>query len=269
MEFIDVLENVPKDKFRAAANKLLNECFIIRKNRETASEYNFIRNYRSYFISLFDVLGYELIIQEELGVIGINNPAGTGRIHLKKIESILLLILRLLYIEERKKISQTGDVIVIMDQVYDKYNMLKLPGKLDKTTLRNSMGLFRRYHLIQNLDTDMSNPETRVLIYPSILLAVASSDLDELYQAAKDKLSNYAKGGEEYEDAADRPDAAASPDITDTAAGPAVTASPDITDTAASPANTGSPDAAASPDNGDNNEKTDQDQADQLALFSE
>ena len=191
MEFIDVLENIPKDKFRVTANKLLNECFMIKKNKDTVSEYHFILNYRDCFISLFDVLGYELVIQEDQGVIGINNPAGTGRIHLKKIESMLLLILRLLYIEERKKISQTGDVIVIVDQVYDKYNMLKMQNKLDKTTLRNSMGLFRRYHLIQNLDADMSNPDTRVIIYPSILLAVANTSLDDLYQSAKDKLDKY------------------------------------------------------------------------------
>lgn len=203
MEFIDVLENVPKDKFRATANKLLNECFIIKKNKDTISDYNFILNYREYFISLFDVLGYELVIQEDQGVIGINNPAGTGRIHLKKIESMLLLILRLLYIEERKKVSQTGDVVVIVDQVYDKYNMLKMQNKLDKTTLRNSMGLFRRYHLIQNLDADMSNPDTRVIIYPSILLAVANSSLDDMYQAAKDKLDKYGRGGEERADSSD------------------------------------------------------------------
>lgn len=203
MEFIDVLENVPKDKFRATANKLLNECFIIKKNKDTISDYNFILNYRDYFISLFDVLGYELVIQEDQGVIGINNPAGTGRIHLKKIESMLLLILRLLYIEERKKVSQTGDVVVIVDQVYDKYNMLKMQNKLDKTTLRNSMGLFRRYHLIQNLDADMSNPDTRVIIYPSILLAVANSSLDDMYQAAKDKLDKYGKGGEDRADSSD------------------------------------------------------------------
>ncbi|MCR4717197.1 MAG: DUF4194 domain-containing protein [Lachnospiraceae bacterium] len=203
MEFIDVLENVPKEKFRATANKLLNECFIIKKNKDTVSDYNFILNYRDYFVSLFDVLGYELVIQEDRGVIGINNPAGTGRIHLKKIESILLLILRLLYIEERRKISQTGDVIVIVDQIYDKYNMLKMQNKLDKTTLRNSMGLFRRYHLIQNLDADMSNPDTRVIIYPSILFAVANSSLDELYQAAKDKLDKYGRGGEERADSSD------------------------------------------------------------------
>ena len=203
MEFIDVLDNVPKDKFKATANKLLNECFIIKKNKDTVSEYNFILNYREYFISLFDVLGYELVVQEDQGVIGINNPAGTGRIHLKKIESMLLLILRLLYIEERKKVSQTGDVIVIVDQVYDKYNMLKIQNKLDKTTIRNSMGLFRRYHLIQNLDSDMSNPDTRVIIYPSILLAVANTSLDDLYQSAKDKLDKYSRGGENRADSSD------------------------------------------------------------------
>ena len=197
MEFIDVLDNVPKDKFRATANKLLNECFILKKDKDTASDYNFILNYRVYFSSLFEILGYELVIQEDQGVIGINNPAGTGRIHLKKIESMLLLILRLLYIEERKKISQTGEVIVLMDQVYDKYNMLKMQNKLDKTTLRNSMGVFRRYHLIHNMEPDMSNPDTRVIIYPSILLAVANSSLDELYQAAKDKLEKYGRGGED------------------------------------------------------------------------
>ena len=203
MEFIDVLENIPKDKFKATANKLLNECFILKKNKDTISDYNFILNYRDYYISLFDVLGYELLIQEDQGVIGINNPAGTGRIHLKKIESMLLLILRLLYIEERKKISQTGDVVVIVDQVYDKYNMLKMQNKLDKTTLRNSMGLFRRYHLIQNLDADMSTPDTRVIIYPSILLALANSNLEDMYQAAKDKLDKYGRGGEDRADSSD------------------------------------------------------------------
>ena len=59
------------------------------------------------------------------------------------------------------------------------------------------------YHLIQNLDADMSNPETRVIIYPSILLAVANSSLDELYQAAKDKLDKYGRGGEDRADSSD------------------------------------------------------------------
>ncbi|MBP3284918.1 MAG: DUF4194 domain-containing protein [Clostridia bacterium] len=186
-----------KDKFRSSANKLLNECFILKRCKDTASDYLFILNNREIFASYFELLGYELMIQEEQGVIGLNNSAGTGRIHLKKIESILLLILRLLYIEKRKQLAQIDDVIILADEIYDKYNMLKLNAKLDKTTLRNSLGLFKRYHLIQNLDPDMSNPDTRIMIYPSILFAVMVTSLEEVYQNAKEKLEKYANGGDD------------------------------------------------------------------------
>lgn len=195
MSFEDCLGNVSKEKFRNAANKLLVECFLLKKNKDTTAEYHFILNNREMVAAFFDLLGYELIVSEETGVICLNNAAGTGRIHLKKIESILLLILRLLYIEKKKQLLQTEDVIVLVDEIYDKYYMLKLSAKLDKTTLRNAMGLFRRYHLLSGLDADMSNTETRVIIYPSILFAVTGKSLDEIYRTAKERLTKYETGG--------------------------------------------------------------------------
>ena len=198
MEIADVFEHISKEKFRSAANKLLGECFLLKKHKDTASDYNYILNNKDAFIEYFDILGYELIIDEQNGVIGLNNPSGTGRIHLKKIESILLLILRLLYIEKRKQLSQIDDVIIIADEIYDKYSMLKMNAKLDKTAMRNTLGMFQRYHLIGKLDADMSNPDTRILIYPSILFAVTVSSLDDLYQSAKDKLDKYSIGGDSF-----------------------------------------------------------------------
>lgn len=193
-----MFEHISKDKFKSAANKLLGECFLLKKHKDTASDYNYILNNKDAFIEYFDILGYELIIDEQNGVIGLNNPLGTGRIHLKKIESILLLILRLLYIEKRKQLSQIDDVIIIADEIYDKYSMLKMNAKLDKTAMRNTLGMFQRYHLIGKLDADMSNPDTRILIYPSILFAVTVSSLDDLYQSAKDKLDKYSIGGDSF-----------------------------------------------------------------------
>ena len=198
MEIANVFEHISKDKFKSAANKLLGECFLLKKHKDTASDYNYILNNKDAFIEYFDILGYELIIDEQNGVIGLNNPLGTGRIHLKKIESILLLILRLLYIEKRKQFSQIDDVIIIADEIYDKYSMLKMNAKLDKTAMRNTLGMFQRYHLIGKLDADMSNPDTRILIYPSILFAVTVSSLDDLYQSAKDKLDKYSIGGDSF-----------------------------------------------------------------------
>jgi hypothetical protein len=198
MEIANVFEHISKDKFKSAANKLLGECFLLKKHKDTTSDYNYILNNKDAFIEYFDILGYELIIDEQNGVIGLNNPSGTGRIHLKKIESILLLILRLLYIEKRKQLSQIDDVIIIADEIYDKYSMLKMNAKLDKTAMRNTLGMFQRYHLIGKLDADMSNPDTRILIYPSILFAVTVSSLDDLYQSAKDKLDKYSIGGDSF-----------------------------------------------------------------------
>ena len=198
MEIANVFEHISKDKFKSAANKLLGECFLLKKHKDTASDYNYILNNKDAFIEYFDILGYELIIDEQNGVIGLNNPLGTGRIHLKKIESILLLILRLLYIEKRKQLSQIDDVIIIAEEIYDKYSMLKMNAKLDKTAMRNTLGMFQRYHLIGKLDADMSNPDTRILIYPSILFAVTVSSHDDLYQSAKDKLDKYSIGGDSF-----------------------------------------------------------------------
>ena len=196
MEIENVFEHVSKEKFRSAANKLLGECFLLKKHKDTASDYNYILNNKDAFVEYFDILGYEVIIDEQNGVIGLNNAAGTGRIHLKKIESVLLLILRLLYIEKRKQLSQIEDVIIIADEIYDKYNMLKMNAKLDKTTMRNTLGMFQRYHLISKLDADMSNPDTRIMVYPSILFAVTVNSLDDMYNSAKDKVEKYSVGGD-------------------------------------------------------------------------
>ena len=198
MEIANVFEHISKDKFKSAANKLLGECFLLKKHKDTASDYNYILNNKDAFIEYFDILGYELIIDEQNGVIGLNNPSGTGRIHLKKIESILLLILRLLYIEKRKQLSQIDDVIIIADEIYDKYSMLKMNAKLDKTEMRNTLGTFQRYHLIGKLDADMSNPDTRIIVYPSILFAVTVNSLDDMYNSAKDKLEKYSMGGDSF-----------------------------------------------------------------------
>lgn len=198
MEIANVFEHISKEKFRSAANKLLGECFLLKKHKDTASDYNYILNNKDAFVEYFEILGYEVMIDEQNGVIGLNNPAGTGRIHLKKIESILLLILRLLYIEKRKQLSQIEDVIILADEIYDKYNMLKMNAKLDKTTMRNTLGMFQRYRLIGKLDADMSSSDTRIIIYPSILFAVTVSSLDDLYQNAKDKLEKYSVGGDSF-----------------------------------------------------------------------
>lgn len=62
--------------------------------------------------------------------------------------------------------------------------------------MRSVLGLLKRYHIINNLDADMGNPDTRLQIYPSVILAFDGTALNNVYDETKDKLDKYANGGE-------------------------------------------------------------------------
>ncbi len=180
-----------KEKFRIAANKLLNQCFLLKRRDDTKKDYSFVRENRELFSTYFDLLGYELKINEDQGVIGLVNQFGTGRIELSKYDSILLLILRLLYIEKRKELSTSSeDVTVLMEEIREKYAMLKIKTKpfLDKGMERGMVRLFRRYNIIQNIDTDVSQADARIVIYPSVIMSVPVENIDDYYEMTERKL---------------------------------------------------------------------------------
>ncbi len=192
-----------KEKFRIAANKLLNQCFLLKRRDDTKKDYSFVRENRELFSTYFDLLGYELKINEDQGVIGLVNQFGTGRIELSKYDSILLLILRLLYIEKRKELSTSSeDVTVLMEEIREKYAMLKIKTKpiLDKGMERGMVRLFRRYNIIQNIDTDVSQADARIVIYPSVIMAVPVENINEYYEMTERKLEEYAANKDVAED---------------------------------------------------------------------
>lgn len=199
--FEKILGSVSKDKFRQYANKLLNECFILKECTDTKKCYYFILKEKNLFTSFFSLLGYDIVVNEEYGMIALNNSFGTGRIRLRLLDSIILLLLRLIYIEEKKKLSQTNQVIIYVDDLYERYRGIR-NERLKKTDLKTTLNLLKRYHIITNLDSDMGNPDTRIQIYPSVILALDIEELNRVYEEAKDKLKKYANGGE-FENNAD------------------------------------------------------------------
>ena len=205
--FEELMESAAqKDRFRVAANKPLNQCFLLRKREDTKKEYVFVRQNRELFFPFFDLLGYDLKINEDQGVIGIVNQFGTGRLPLGKYESVFLLILRILYVEKRRELGTfSEEVTALMEEIREKYAMLKIKAKpmLDKGTERHMISLFRKYNLIQNLDSDVSQPDARIVIYPSIIMAVDVEDINAYYAMTEQKLREYAGGstdGESEED---------------------------------------------------------------------
>lgn len=185
-----------KDEFKRVCNKLLSTCFICRKSETNKADYYFVIKYKEKFSEYLDILGYRLEINEEYGVIQLTNPQNYNRLNLKLFESVILLILRILYDEKKRELSVSDEVIVMLGDIQDRFLSLKIRDKMiDKTTMRNTLYLFRRFQLIEILDRNMGDEESRILIYDSILMAVRVEDIQQAYE----KLKVYRKGKENDE----------------------------------------------------------------------
>ncbi|MBR4791919.1 MAG: DUF4194 domain-containing protein [Treponema sp.] len=191
-----------KERFSKAANNLLNHCFILKKKEDTRLDYIYIKDNKEQFALVFDLLGYDLRIDEDMGLISISNRNGTGRLQFTKFESIMFLIFRLLYLEKRNDLSTSGDnVTVTVQEIRDKYNVLKIKNKqkLDKYSERMIIALFKRYNLIRNLTSDITQGDTRIEIYPSIMIAIPNEGITHLYENVKERLREY-EGGDDDAD---------------------------------------------------------------------
>ena len=172
----------------------MNHCFILKKKDDTRQDYIYIKDNKEQFSLVFDLLGYDLRIDEDMGLISISNRNGTGRLQFTKFESIMFLILKLLYLEKRNDLSTNGDnVTVTIQDIRDKYNVLKIKNKqkLDKNSERQIIALFKRYNLIRNLTSDITQGDTRIEIYPSIMIAIPNEGITHLYDSVKDRLAEY------------------------------------------------------------------------------
>ena len=197
MELFEGMLQRDKDEFTRICNRLLSQCFVCKKNETTRADYYFIVKYKEKFSEYLSVLGYRLDINEEYGVVQIVNTQNYNRYNMKLFESIILLILRILYDEKKRELSISDEVIINMGDIHEKFMSLKIRDKMiDKTTLRNAISTMRRFQLVEPLDRDLSNEDARLIIYDSILMAVRVEDIRSAYE----KLDHYRKGGRTNEE---------------------------------------------------------------------
>ncbi len=181
------------------ANYLLNNCFLIGNVDSTREKYHYVINHEEAFRQIFQPIGYTLVIHRNLRVVQLINNHGTGRISLKKYESIMLLIFRLLYVEKREKLSTSEDKIVVtVEEIKNEYEKLNLPRKFDKVLLEDSLRNIKRYNLVQPLNK-LLEMDAQIQVYPSVMLAMPDTAISKAYEQTSKLLQQYVNSDEEDE----------------------------------------------------------------------
>lgn len=170
-----------QNQFKDTANKLLSNTFLCRDKKDNKENYYFLMSYKEVFDEFFKILGYEIVLDTTLGSVMLEGASASNTLKLKRDESVILLILRLLYHEKAKDASLNDNIICSVADVHEKYDYLQIKRKLNKTDLVSSMRLFRRYNLIE-ITGDITTSTCRIVILPTILMAIKSEDVTSVYQ---------------------------------------------------------------------------------------
>lgn len=174
------LTSVQKATFKDIANKLLASTFLARDKKDNKDNYYFVVSYKEVFDEFFAILGYEVKLDQGIGAIMLSSDQNKGFLKLRRDETIILLILRLLYHERLKETSLNENVVISVLDIHEKYNYLEIKKRINKTDLVSALRLFRRFNLIETIgDITMSN--TKVVIMPTILYAINTEEITEVY----------------------------------------------------------------------------------------
>lgn len=200
MEWLQAYEQLnqrEREDFARIINRLLSSTFLVKHQEEARRDYYFAERNEAMLTGYLKLMHWDLIVDRAYGVVqAVNRNSGT-RLPLRLMDSVLLLLLRLIYEEKRKELNVTDDIICCVHDVQDKAFSLRVREKavVEKKYLREAFSLFRRFALIDVLDEDLTAPRTRLKLYPSLLFAVKLGALPEV----EERLALYAEGGESTE----------------------------------------------------------------------
>ena len=173
------------------ANYLLNNCFLMGTVDTTREKYYDVINHEESFRQIFLPIGYTLVVHRNLRVIQLINNHGSGRVILKKYESIILLILRLLYVEKRESLSTSEDMVfATVEEIKNEYEKLNLPRKFDRVLLEESLRNIKRYNLLK-VEDRLSDMDAKIRIYPSVMLAMPDVNINKAYEETAKLLAQY------------------------------------------------------------------------------
>ncbi|MCH4891155.1 DUF4194 domain-containing protein [Acidaminobacter sp. JC074] len=199
--YYDKLSVKDKEEFKKVVNKLLLQNYVLRdvyvekdKIMRSNYDYRFIERNKSMIENYLDYSGWQLSLDNKYGVAYVTNVFEYNKVTFNKISTIFLLVLRLIYDEEREKLSLKSEVVITVHDLINRMLSVgvfkRKPSAKDIETVLRKLSKFR---VIDKGAGIWSSAETKLIIYPTILFILTDAKINEL-------LGLITSEGEEYDD---------------------------------------------------------------------
>jgi hypothetical protein len=193
------LTETKKNAFSKLCNKLLSENFIYAAKQDDKNDYYDLLSMKSMVENYFSILDYDLIHVDSYKVFYIQTNADRNRIKLRKVETVIALVFRLLYYKGSLDINSNSDIVTTLGKLLNEINKTGIfKTQISQTECLNALKMLRRYKLINYSFNDFKE-DNIITIYPTILFVVKVENINML----NDKLKAYLNVKEEESDEID------------------------------------------------------------------
>lgn len=191
------LTDTRKNTFSRLCNKLLNDNFIYAYRQEDRNDYYEILSMKKLIENYFSMMDFDLIHVDSYKLFYIQTNADRNRIRLKKLDTIIVLVFRLLYHKGSLDINSSSDISTTLGKMITEINQTGIfKSQPSMTDYMDSLRLLKRYKLIDYNFKDFKEDNV-IVIYPTILYVAKVDSINML----NDKLKTYiaVKGDDEDE----------------------------------------------------------------------
>ena len=208
-EAFEKLNLTEQEAFRRIVNWLLAHTYLLQGTyafednmNRTNPDYLFVERNFELFQDYLEYAGFRLERDSNYGVIFLSSSYEFNRVKLDKATTLMLYVLRLIYEEEREKLSLSRDIFTTTgDLVHKMLSLGVIKRKPANLTLRDSLRTLNRFRIVEKVDGPWENADTRLLILPAILFIVTNERISNMYQLIDEEETG--EHEETEEDAAD------------------------------------------------------------------
>ena len=185
-----LLTDTKKNTFARLCNKLLNDNFIYASRQDDYNDYYSVLGMRNLIENFFSMIDYDLVHIDTYKIFYIQTNADRNRLKLKKLETVIVLVLRLLYHKGSLDVNSSSDISTTLGKIITEINQTSIfKNQVTKTEYKNALTLLRRYKLIDFSFTDFEKEDSVIVIYPTILYVAKIDNIDMLNQKIKTYIS--------------------------------------------------------------------------------
>ena len=191
------LTDTRKNTFSRLCNKLLNDNFIYAYRQEDRNDYYEILSMKKLIENYFSMIDFDLVHVDSYKLFYIQTNADRNRIRLKKLDTVIVLVFRLLYHKGSLDINSSSDISTTFGKMITEINQTGIfKSQPSMTDYMESLRLLKRYKLIDYNFKDFKEDNV-IVIYPTILYVAKVDSINML----NDKLKTYiaVKGDDEDE----------------------------------------------------------------------